>query len=136
MADQNAGGGKLIDDLVTKAKDVGGHVREFAEDTFDHAKGFASGAGENLKDLTSHAGENLKDFASHAGENIKDLAGTARDKGQQAFDGIKQKLSGDAVKDAATGTAHAVTDAVETAKEVSDTVYGGKAKPDAEDGKD
>ena len=150
MADQNAGGGKFIDDLVTKAKDVGEHVREFAEDAFDHAKDFASGAGENIKEFATHAGGNIKDLAGSAGENIKDLAGTAREKGQQAFDGIKQKLGGDTVqgqladvKDATADTVQtvkgavgdavhavkdAVVDAVDTAKEVADIVYGGSSK--------
>lgn len=95
MADENAAGtGKFLDDLVTRAKDVGGQVREFTEDAFDRVREFSTSAGENLKGLATDAGENLKGFATDAGGNIKGFASGAREKGQQAFDELKGRLDG------------------------------------------
>ncbi|MFT3969473.1 MAG: hypothetical protein QM695_04120 [Micropruina sp.] len=95
MADESAPGtGKFLDDLATKAKGVGGQVREFTEDAFDRVREFSSTAGENIKGFATDAGGNIKEFASGAGENIKDFAGGAREKGQQAFDNIKGRLDG------------------------------------------
>ncbi len=106
MADEDAAGtGTFIDDLVTRAKGVGGQVREFTEDAFDRVrefsttageslKGFATDAGGNLKDFANDAGENLKGFATDAGENLKDFATGAREKGQQALDDLKGRLDG------------------------------------------
>ncbi len=106
MADENAAGtGKFLDDLVTRAKDVGGQVREFTEDAFDRVREFSTTAGENLKvfatdaggnikDFATDAGGNIKDFATDAGGNIKEFANGAKEKGQQAFDELKGRLEG------------------------------------------
>lgn len=134
MADENAGDtGKFLDDLVARAKGVGGQVREFTEDAFDHVrefsatagenlKGFATdagdnlrhfatGAGDNLRGLANDAGDNLKHFANDAGDNFKHLAAGAREKGQQAFDDLRGRIDGstraakEAAEDSSDGTA-------------------------------
>ena len=73
-------GGNFLDDLVAKAKDLGEHVKEFAEDAFDNVKEFASDAGENIKEFASEAEGNIKDFAEDAGDNIKNFAEDAKHK--------------------------------------------------------
>ena len=84
MADESAAGtGKFLDDLVTRAKDVGGQVREFTEDAFDR-----------VREFSTTAGENLKGFATDAGGNIREFANGAKEKGQQAFDELKGRLDG------------------------------------------
>lgn len=123
MADENAGDtGKFLDDLVARAKGVGGQVREFTEDAFDHVrefsatagenlKGFATDAGGNLRGLANDAGDNLKHFANDAGDNFKHLAAGAREKGQQAFDDLRGRIDGstraakEAAEDSSDGTA-------------------------------
>lgn len=95
MANENAAGtGKFLDDLVTRAKGVGGQVREFTEDAFDRVREFSSTAGENLKGFATDAGENLKGLATDAGGNIKEFASGAKEKSQQAFDDLKGRLDG------------------------------------------
>ena len=95
MADESAAGtGKFLDDLVTRAKDVGGQVREFTEDAFDRVREFSTTAGENLKGFATDAGGNIKEFAADAGGNIREFANGAKEKGQQAFDELKGRLDG------------------------------------------
>lgn len=100
MADTD--GGNFLDDLVAKAKDLGEHVKEFAEDAFDNVKDFAADAGENIKEFTSDAGDNINDLAPDTGDNITDFAADAVPKGEPSYpadavDAAKDKV--DEVKD-------------------------------------
>ncbi|MFT4218154.1 MAG: hypothetical protein QM619_13365 [Micropruina sp.] len=111
MADENAANtGTFIDDLVAKAKGVGGQVREFTEDAFDRVREFSASAGDNIKNFATDAGgnimgfatdagDNLKNFSTSAGDNIKNLAAGAREKSQQAFDEFRGRIDGGTKKE-------------------------------------
>lgn len=92
-----------------------------------------------LNDLVAKAkevGEQVKEFAEDAFDNVKEFTGDAVEKGQEVFEGIKDKFdgddagdavqdAGDAVKDAAGDVADAADDAKDAAADVAEDVEKG-----------